>query len=330
VKRLFGNVGILAGAFLITLVICFRAETERMVEVDCEVPVRYANLPDSLILVGEPPGRLYVRALFNRRFWQTKPDYLTAEVDLSRIKRGSQAVTTTPELVQIPPDRKARIIEVLAPDRLPLTLEAKKRKRVPVVPVPEGAPAEGYALFGAPQSDPARVVVTGAQSALDSISEARTAPVSISGATDDVKSSVAVSLPGHPSVRFDPATVEVRFDVERVEDRVLQRRPVRFAPRERIDFAPESIDLVVRGPSAAVGLIQEARTRLAIDLSALPPGQHDVVAVVSEGNRVRFEADAGDADRAPRALVGEVQNLPDSVLLVDISPKRFTIRRRGM
>ena len=52
-SRLTGNLGIRAAAFVIALLLCFKAETDRMVEVDCDVPITYKNLPDSLIQMGE-------------------------------------------------------------------------------------------------------------------------------------------------------------------------------------------------------------------------------------------------------------------------------------
>lgn len=336
-RHVTGNLGILAAAFLVTIFVCFNAETERVVEVACEVPVSYVNVPDSLVLVGSPPEKLEVRAVFNRKFWQTEPDYLSAEVDLSHMRRGTQRVSATAEAVRVPPNRKARVLEVLAPDPILLTFEPKMSKRVPVVPLAEGAPAEGYALFGVPTAEPARAVLTGPEGTIAGIDAVRTVPVSLSGATEDVRRFQPIDLRGHALVAGEPSEVEVLFDIERVEERSLRRRPIRITERDRVDAEPEAIDLVVRGPAAAIGMIQEIRVRLLLDASSLPYGEHRFVGEVSPGNRIHLfqptvdmpgRGGAGEG-AAPPELMGQIQNLPESVVLVDFSPKHFTMRRRG-
>jgi hypothetical protein len=337
-KRLFRNIGTWLGALLITVFICLNAETERMVEVTCSVPVHYVNLPDSLVLVGGAVDMLEVRAVFSRRFWQTRPDYLTAEIDLSDARRGTERIATPPEIIQVPPNRKARPIEVIAPERILLTFEPKVRRRVPVSAATEGTPSDGYALVGAPKADPSRVFLTGPQGTLDGIREARTAPLSIAGATEDVRGPRPIDLLLYDWVKSDPVEVQVVADIERIEDRVLHRRPVRIAPRDGLRIQPATIDLVVRGPSSAIALLQEERTRIHLDASVLAPGDHTFNVEVAEGNRLHFftptvplgtDGAPGGREIDHAELFGEVQNLPDELLLVDAAPKSFTLHRGG-
>ena len=108
----------------------------------------------------------------------------------------------------------------------------------------------------------------------------------------------------------------------------------------RIEVEPDSLDVVVRGPAAVLTEIRESRTRLYLDVSMLPEGDHPYITEVVEGNLIHFfprqpTVDLAPADSAGEGplpspeLEGEVQNLPELVELVGSSPKVITIRRRG-
>ncbi|MBN1825325.1 MAG: YbbR-like domain-containing protein [Candidatus Eisenbacteria bacterium] len=345
--RVTRNLGIKVVAFLITGVLCLNAETERMVEVETDVPVTYINLPDSLVRMGPAPEKVRVRTIFNRRFWQSRPDYLVAEIDLSRARRGTQRFAVTPNAVRIPPDRKARVVDVLDPFRIPLTFDRKVRARVPVAPTLEKEPAAGFVVYGTPVTEPDRVMLIGPESVLEGIDRVETLPVDLSGAEADIRFLSVVDVSPWEQVQSDPAQVEVLVDLERIEDRILLKRPVRTAPRYRVSLEPDSLDLVVRGPTAALERIRESVVRLYIDLSKVSDGAHVYLSEIAEGNGIRFyprqvrsgmgEGDTlavppeeGDpAGSGSPELLGEVQNLPDLVVLVDFSPKIFTVRRGG-
>lgn len=341
-KRVFGNWGIGAAAFLIAFLICFNAETERMVEVETDVPLQYTNLPDSLVRMGDAPEDVRVRAVFNRKFWQTTPNYLEASLDLARAKQGTQRFAVTPDLVQVRPNRKARVTEVIEPRRINLTFESRVRRRVSVVPVFEGDPADGFVLYGQPGAEPPEVSLVGPESVVDEIPEVYSVSVILTGAKEDLAVERPVDLTGYEQVTSEPADVQLLFDIERIEDRILQKRPIRTAPHFRIEVEPDSLDLVVRGPSAALAEIAESRIRLYLDVSSLPEGEHPYITEVVEGNLIHFfprqptvdlpgpgGKQGSEESVASPELEGEVQNLPDLVVLVDSSPKVITIRRKG-
>ncbi|MFH1278438.1 MAG: CdaR family protein [Candidatus Eisenbacteria bacterium] len=340
-KRVSVNVGVRAVAFVIALLVCFNAETERMVDVETDVPIQYINLPDSLVRMGTAPAEVRVRATFNRKFWQTAPTYLSVTLDLSRAKPGLQRFAVTPDLILVPPNRKARVVEIVEPRRIPLEFEPRIRRRVAVAPGFDGFPADGFVLYGEPQVEPPEVVLAGPESVVESIEEVVSVTVDLTGAREDVAIDRMVDLTGHDQVTSEPPEVQVLFDIERIEDRILQKRPIRTAPSYRIEVEPDSLDVVVRGPAAVLAEIRESRTRLYLDVSLLPVGEHPYITEVVEGNLIHFfprqptvdlaspGSKGGGALPSPE-LEGEVQNLPDLVVLVDSSPKVFTIRRKGL
>lgn len=342
-RRLTVNLGTRAAAFFITVLLCLNSETDRMVRVDTEIPIVYGNLPDSLVQMGEAPEQVRVRAEFNRKFWQTRPEPLAARLDLTRARRGTQRFPITPEMVRVPPNRKVRVVEILDPRRIPLVFEPKIEKRVPVFPHFEGTPEEGFVLHGQPEVEPVEVVLSGPESVVRVVEEVLAAMVSLNGVLEDVRVVRPIDLSQLAQVSAEPSEVEVFFDIERIEDRILQKRPIRTAPRYRIRVEPDSLDLVVRGPAAVLSTIRESRTRLYVDVSALPIGEHAYITEVVEGNLVHFFPSQPTVDLVPAdtlaggghdetlptpELEGEVQNLPDLVVLVDTSPKVIIITRR--
>lgn len=332
--RRFGkNLGIKGIAFVITILLCLNAETDRMVEVECRVPVEYVNVPDSLVRMGEAQEEATVKVRFNRKFWQLRPANLLASIDLSTATRGTHRFAVLPEDVALPHDRNARVVEIVRPKRVALTFEMKERKMVKVFPMNDGVPAENYVVFGEPKVEPDRVVLVGAESLVENVEALQTIPVSLSGVTRDVRVSQPLDLSDIPGAATEPQSVEIFFDIEPIEDRVLTACPIRTSPRYGVEIAPDSLELTVRGPAAMLAEIPETRIRLSLNVAPLPRGEYSYLAEVAEGNRIRYfpaaEVVADSVDSPLPELEGSVQNLPDRVVLVDFTPKVFRVDRGG-
>ncbi len=332
-RRLGKNPGIKGIACLITILLCLNAETDRMVEVECRLPIEFVNVPDSLVRMGVAQDEASVRVIFNRKFWQLRPGNLIASVDLSTARRGTVRFAIRPEDVAIPRDRKARVVEIIKPKRVALTFEKKERKQVKVLPLKQGVPADHFVIFGEPKMDPERVVLIGARSMVENVDAVNTVPIDLSGVREDVRINQAIDMSGLPNVGVEPDFVEVFFDVEPIESRVLPDRPVRTSPRVGIVMVPDSLSLTVRGPAAMLAQIPETRIRLSLNVAPLPRGEYSYFAEVMEGNRIRyFPGTEGEGDSTAATLPdleGSVQNLPDQVVLVDFTPKVVRIVRGG-
>ncbi len=327
------NLGIKGIAFLITIMLCFNAETDRMVEVECKVPMEFVNVPDSLVRMGEAPEEASVKVIFNRKFWQLRPGNLLASIDLSTARRGTSRFAVLPQDVALPHDRKARVVEIMKPKRVALTFEKKVRKRVKVFPQIDGVPAENYVVFGEPQVEPDRVVLIGAGSVVEDVGAIHTLPIDLSGVTDNVRLSQAIDLTDLPGIATEPQVVEIFLDVEPIENRVLSGCSIRTSPRYGVRLEPDSLELIVRGPAAMLAEIPETRIRLSLNLAPLSNGEYSYLAEVAEGNRIRYfpttPVEEDSASVPLPDLEGSVQNLPDRVVLVDFNPKVFRIVRGG-
>ncbi len=327
------NLGIKGAAFVITIFLCLNAETDRMVEVECRVPLEYVNVPDSLVRMGDAPHEAHVQVIFNRKFWQVRPGNLSASIDVSSARRGTHRFALLPEDVTIPRDRKAQVVDIVRPKRVALTFEEKIRKRVKVFPQIDGVPAENYVVFGEPKVDPDKVYLVGPRSLVEGVDVVRSLPVSLTGAKEDIQSSQPLDVSALGDVHTEPERVEIFFDIEPIEERLLAHCPVRTSPRYGVAVDPDSLDITVRGPAAMLEQIPESRIRLSLNVGPLPKGEYAYLAEPAEGNRIRYYPFRdGESDSAAAALPdleGSVQNLPDLVVLVDFVPKAMRITRGG-
>jgi YbbR domain-containing protein len=117
---------------------------------------------------------------------------ITVQVDGARADVGGP-------MVPVPLDAGGQPVHgvQLVPAQVSVTVPVARQlpvKPVPVRPVLTGAPASGYAL-GKPVVVPATVAALGPNSVLAGLRALRTAPISVSGATSEVRATVMVLEP---------------------------------------------------------------------------------------------------------------------------------------
>ena len=98
----------------------------------------------------------------------------------------------------------------VSPATLSLTFETSAVRTVPVVPDIDDEPAPGFEVAHV-TADPATVEVSGPSSAVNSVTEATTEPVSVRGATRPVIDTVTVGVPD--------SIVRLRSSAQRDRDR---------------------------------------------------------------------------------------------------------------
>jgi YbbR domain-containing protein len=127
-------------------------------------------------------------------------------------------------------------------------------------------------------SDPARVDVTGPQSAVERVGEATTEPVSVAGARDTVTDTVTIGFLD-PTLRLKSArqaTVRVEILPGPVE-RTLRDRPVylRNLPENlHAEATPPSVDIVMRGTRQNLNRVQNDQVNAYVDLGSIGAGEY--------------------------------------------------------
>jgi YbbR domain-containing protein len=177
------------------------------------------------------------------------------------------------------------MVEVIVPvERWP------GRKEVAVRVDLEGQPADGYRL-GPLKVDPNMVVLRGSSDVLDNLGFVETEPVSVDGATGDVRAEARLLLPDGVTA-FEGDVVDVIVGIVPVEDssRITLRPIVRgLPPGLQATVALDTIDIIVSGPKSILDALESDDVFVILNLGNLTVGAHVLTPDVVYPDGVRLE-----------------------------------------
>lgn len=248
---------------------------DHVVERSLRVPLEYQNIPAELELTGEPPASVDVRVRgASSLLARLDPGEIVAVLDLRGARPGQRLFHLLTDQVRVPFGVE---VTQVAPPTLSLTLERSGRRRVPVVPEIEGEPAPGF-VAGRVTVDPPFVEVTGPESRLNAVREATTEPVSVQGATADVRDRVTIGVADAALRLNEPrsAAVVVEIVPAPIERSVKDVRVrVRNAGQGlRVSVRPATVTVVLRGRREVLGALDASRLEAFVDVASLGPGRY--------------------------------------------------------
>ena len=188
----FRNLGL---KFLSTTIACLLwllVAGERVVERVLRAPVEFQNLPAGLELVGIPPDTVEVRLRGSSgALSRITAGDMAAVLDLRTARPGRRLFHVTPTQITVP--YGVEVVQV-GPSTLTVEFEMTGFRTVPIEPVIEGKPADGFEVTKV-TTEPQTVEVTGPESALKRLANAVTEPVSVANENRPVKESVTIGVP---------------------------------------------------------------------------------------------------------------------------------------
>jgi len=248
---------------------------EETVERGLRVPLEFQQVPEGLEIQGEPPTLVDVRVRgASGALSRMSTADVVAVLDLRTARPGYRLFQLTPEQVRVPFGVEVLLVN---PTTVAMVFENSATRQVPVTPTFEGSPAPGF-VVGKITSDPARVDVTGPQSAVERVGEATTEPVSVAGARNTVTDTVTIGFLD-PTLRLKSArqaTVRVEVLPGPVE-RTLRDRPVylRNLPDNlQAQATPPSVDIVMRGTRQNINRVQNDQVNAYVDLGSIGAGEY--------------------------------------------------------
>lgn len=269
---------------------------EQIVERALRVPLEFTRVPPDLEIVGDTPTTVDVRVRGSAgALGRVASGELVAVLDLTLARPGQRLFHLTNADVRTP--FGIEVVQV-TPSSVSMKFERSTSKKVPVVPGYEGEPADGF-VVGTVRADPATVDIVGATSALASITEAITEPVSVEGKSESFIDTVAVGAPD-PSVRLkvpQTARVSVTITAAPVEWTVANVPvQIRNAGRATV-VAPRQVTVVARGPrqssaaragdfDAFVDVMGLGAGEFELEVRVVPPTRVGVVRVEPENVKV--------------------------------------------
>lgn len=171
-------------SLLLALACWFVISSEEEHVKDIAVPVEYVNLPPALEISGQPIDTVAVRLRAPEPILRTiTEDRLAARIDLARAILGEQHIQLTAKMFRVP---GGATVARITPDLLPLKIEKRVRRDVPVVADFAGRPPRGYQMVGH-EIDPAEVTIEGPASEVARVERATTGTIILGGESADLE-----------------------------------------------------------------------------------------------------------------------------------------------
>jgi len=208
------NIRLKSFSFLIALVWWAVVHGEDTRIKDFVVPIDYTNLAQSL----EQSGRIIDTVTVRLRapdavLRNVTEDRLAVALDLGRAPLGEQHIPITGKMMRVPPGTE--VVRV-SPAVIPVRVERRARREVPIVAEFSGTPPKGFARLGYAVTPPV-ATIEGPASEVAAVSRALTGTILLEGETADMEFEVR-PIPEAPSgsrvrilVPADPVLVQVRI-----------------------------------------------------------------------------------------------------------------------
>lgn len=209
------------------------------------IPLNLDNLPKNMTVYKV--SSKYISVLVQGRKEQLKAiqlKNLKAVVNLQNCRTGSATYPVQIQRMDIPENIKVEAVQ----SQVDVTVEMLAVKKVPVIPVISGSPADGYSA-GAVTVKPEYVEIRGAGSVLDKIDRISTAEISVSGARKDMVMESVLKAEKFSSVELSETSVQVMIPVGKAGSFYEVKVPV------NVDNHPSWCELVqAEGTSVTVNL----------------------------------------------------------------------------
>jgi YbbR domain-containing protein len=193
------------------------------------------------------------------------------EIDLSDILYRKRIITREEYQDRLRLPAGVQVIEI-RPETLLVVLDEKIRRTVPVSVNGDFTFREGYGIVGGMQTTPDSVVLTGAQSLLNSIESWNTVPLRFTNLKSGVTTRADLSDSLSFGVTAVPTTVQVRFDVQPIAEKALQgiAVEVNHLPDDRtVVLIPPKIDIVIRGGVNQIAAVNMKDFKAYIDFKTI-------------------------------------------------------------
>ena len=240
-------------------------------EIILAIPVSFTDIPQELLIAGDPPV-LEVRLRGPSRILKSLKDSQPCHlIDMAAAKPGQLFIKTLPETINVP--QRVSVLKV-HPASFTISIDKRMEKLVPVEPELNNDPAPGYVVSKV-VTTPLAIRLTGPASVLEDITRVRTTPIDLAGLTESAKKKAALNLNHNPYVQSaDDSLVEVEIAIkEKIIEEWMNIRVRAKGARYRYEITPGRIKLLLSGPvNTMKKLAQGDGIKVYVDLKGLKPG----------------------------------------------------------
>jgi YbbR domain-containing protein len=260
-------------SILLAVALWFAVGGEERTETTINMALEMVNLQQNLMVTSEVPPAIQVRVVGPRSIVNSlSQTRLSETLDLNKYKSGRHTFYLGPNSFAFP--RGVQVIRI-QPNPINLTLAATMTQTLPIKPVLENNPPEGYEIISV-NAKPHEVTVKGPYLELADLKFIPTLPIDLSHIkkptiipTDlDFKNlhlSLKEPIPILADIRVGPKTLT----------RTVAGVPVITDP-PAAKISPAQVTLTIKGPWPQVQNLKTEDLKARIDIRDLNPGRHRI------------------------------------------------------
>jgi len=258
-------------SLLLAIALWFAVGGEERTETTLSMPLELANLPARMMVTSEMPPALQVRITgpgsLVRKLSQTRPSFT---IDLSGYKPGRHVFSLGPKSFSFP---RGVMVTRVTPNPLTINLSPTIVRTLPVQPLLEGKPPEGYDVLEV-KLRPPQVKVEGPYSELTDLKSLSTLPIDVTQLTCPTTVTTDLDLKNLHLTFKEQGPIQADLTIEpRQVTRTLSGVPITAGPRGA-RLVPAQVTVTLQGPAPVLKDLQPGEVKALVDTRNLPVGRH--------------------------------------------------------
>jgi YbbR domain-containing protein len=264
-------------SILLAIALWFTVSGEERTETTITMALELANLNKNLMVTSEVPPAIQVRIVGSRSIVNNlSQSRLTQTLDLSGYKSGRHTFSLGPNSFSLP--RGVQVVRI-QPNPITLTLAATITRTLPIKPVLENSPAEGYELVNV-NTRPTQVTVKGPGPELAELQFISTLPIDVSFLKEPTVIATDLDFKNLHLALKDPVPILADLQISpKALTRTFSGVPV-LTDSPAAKVSPTQVTLTINGPWPLVQNLKPEDLKVRVDTRDLSPGRHHLAVSV--------------------------------------------------
>ena len=263
-------------SLLLAISLWFAVSGEERTETSLNMTLDLVNLDSGLMVTSEVPPAIQVRVVGSRSLVNNLSSRASPKPwTLGGYKSGRHTFSRPQQLLPAPGGSGGPH----PAHPIPLTLTATITRTLPIKPVLENNPAEGYELVSA-NTRPAQVTVKGPGPELAELKFISTLPIDLSFLKESTVIATDLDFKNLHLALKDPVPILADIQIgPKVLTRTFSGVPV-FSDFQAAKISPAQVTLTIKGPWPLVQDLKAENLKARVDTRNLAPGRHNLTVSV--------------------------------------------------